>query len=711
VSVPVEELLFRQIKTMTKLPPAVGLHSNHEKVIEENEEGKRLDFNRVIMKESRAAHVGATLAQNVDDLGDDVGDEKNSNHELKSNPANESDYNDYDDEASDTGDDDSFDEPLGYRSFLYDVNIEYSPGGNLSSSLSNKHCFKMKCLPYMVENNKSELSVSRSSSIDTEDITSDMINCDRRHENSVHERCPDGDSHHELNVSQQGVLLDVTKETCAFLSNSDYVPNSKFKSRRVVLELVAAKLAHSNGYTIPPNSSFTNLLTLAEDNPSSISTPIANSSETSSIRSCESQSSRGSCDQTARNQLHFSTPTRITPNPTLSHPPVSPTSSRKFVNYTILIKTVPGLDKYPAVIERRFSDFLILYQGLKSNETIGHIVDKNVAFPKKVYMGNFSLEKIAERGIEFTRLLQLCMSEFDLRWSVPFVAFLVDKELTEAHRLALFGDPDDVQALIETAYHIERKLYIRFEPSTRYNTSTNSPDLINSQNQSYSPTLPRVKPTSSPNVTLSNKTISANNGNSSTNNHNNTQSASDDSESSVNASQNDSNCDTSYGSRVVDMTVLSPINRRILVTFCLLFVTYRRTNNFPELKKVAREFCRLIESQEYIDSLINTSHYNSLRACLLFLMNMTQGDVIDDNLRLRLKRRLEDIDGSKAEIVNSLNGHRARSNTRESNGLTSTRTRLSITRNGTFNEQRSTRITKNDLTSLLRDRNFCLFQT
>uniref|UniRef100_A0A6G1S4V3 Sorting nexin-20 n=1 Tax=Aceria tosichella TaxID=561515 RepID=A0A6G1S4V3_9ACAR len=709
---------------MTKLPPAVGSVKNHEKVIGENEETKRLDLNSDIMNKTYS-QVQKPLAQNVIDLGSSDGQAHNNFHITTNILTSDGSGGELDEEDS-VDDDDDYNnnnndslEPLGYHSFLYDVNIEYSPGGNLSGSLSNKHCFKMKCLPYMVESDRNELLGLGSFSIDEEDNTSDMIDCDRRDERYICKSNQDaGDNQSDsLNASQRSSPIDVTKETCAFLGNSDYVPNSRNKSRRVVLELVSAKLSQSSGYTIPPNSSFNNLVSLAEDGPSSTiaanttnSNTSNNNSETSSLKSYNSHSSARitSHPQNTRSQAHLLASKKATPSP----PTTSPISSKKFVNYTILIKTVPGLDKFPAVVERRFSDFLSLYQGLKSNEALADIVDRNVTFPKKVYMGNFSLEKIAERSIEFTRLLHLCMSEFTLLWSVPFISFLIDKELKEAHRLALFGDPDDVQALIETAYYIEQKLYMRFEPSARSSTSSSSLDLqSNHQSQIDSPTLPNRKPTPSPNRATRDQTISAIHGNGSINNHNNAQrpkpTPSSGEPGDKRLSCNNSICGASYSSSrvVIDKSILAPINQRILVTFCMLFVTYCRTNNYIELKLAVHKFGRLIASQEYIDSLINTRHYNSLKACLLFLMNMTQGNVIDDSLRLQLKRRLEDIDGANADLAQNPGGNGTEH--RDSNQMSSRRGR----NDNVVSKRDSTRIIKNDLTSLLRDRNFCLFQS
>lgn len=559
----------------------------------------------------------------------------------------------------------SHSEPLGYHHFLYDVNIEYNPGGNRSRLTDNKHCFKMKYLPYMIGRNIHNSNINES--ISDNDIDND---CD-----------PDSQTESDKQISsatqfQDSRYVDVTKTTCAFLGNSEYVPNNQTKHRHVVLEMISAKLSQPAHY-MTPNSSFTNLLDLTEDP----------EQPTCSNDRLPTETSNGS-STVIQSQISSSAP---------------PISSKRFVNYTILIKTAPGLDRHPAVIDRRFSDFLQLYQGLKSHEAYAKIIDEYVAFPKKVYMGNFSLIKIAERSVEFTRLLSLCMTRSCLLWSVPFISFLIDKELKDAHRLSLFGDPDDVQALIETAYFIVKKLYI--DAPRRSGDSTSSLDSSNNSNhERYSPVLPNGRPLilQSP----SNETISADSNLSNASRLANSSGSNNELRTS---SPNYSVCDTSedFSSLTPDRANLSSLNQRILVTYCTLFVVYCRGNQYTELKRTVQEFNQLISSQEFIESLVNTRHYNSLRACLLFLMNLTRGNVIDESTRLWLKRRLEDIDGAHAELDDSIGSSRTQRTT--DSGVSTDNSGARKYPNGDDVNKGTNRVTKKDLTSLLRDRNFCSF--
>jgi len=609
-------------------------------------------------------------------------------------------------DTSDEVDSDEEREPLGYQSFLCDVNIEYNLGGKRSDHGSHEYSFKLKRLPYMVEGcRRSSISSSRNS-YNSNPINGDgsssnnTSNCDQNKLNSDFDiECNTDDSnlseiHFDSEINPEH-LLDVSKTSCAFLGNSDYAPNLKTRRKRVVLELVSAKLADNNYSSASGNpSNITNLITLAENTTANV---------------------RNEAGTTDPNQSGGNGQEIVKISKEREQITLAASSSKKFVSYTILVRMVPGLDHYPAVIERRFSDFLALYQGLKRNKDSAKIVDDYVRFPKKVYMGNFTIEKIAERSIEFARLLNLCMKQSNLTWSVPFVSFLVDKELKEAHRLSMFGDPDDVQALIETVYHIFKKLYLK----TRLNTDTSS---ISSQHQARSPSSlsTDITGTSSSQATSSSHSqqVSCKEGSPAGSSSEqlqinaspkisqrkiNTSRASHQSQTFENSDINTNNHEgrTNNGAPLVDpvernhhpssngepvitliASSIGPINQRLLVTYCMLLVVHCRSYDYSGLRKVVQEFSQLISSQDFIDSLIFTRHYYSLRASLLFLMNLNQGNVIDESRRLWLKRRLEDIDANYAELTNSKND----------------------------DDNRGKFMTKKDLTSLLRDRSFCTFQ-
>lgn len=357
-------------------------------------------------------------------------------------------------------------EPLGTPYYLYDVNIEYSPGGRRSHMPSERHSFKLKCLPYMIVSSREEYGdnssnfqqvkqkVRRKNSI----ASSDSNTFDEDQSYSHSPRTP---MEHPLPT------IDVTKATCAFLGNSDYVPSTNFGPRRVVIEIISAKVSQAATLfpNVPQSPGYTSLVSTLAEQESPIRTPSGRLNSPNGLLLTPHQHNRHLGRLANNNNIKLITSSPSTPNRTPKHTTSSPihtppSASKRFVNYTLLIKTVPGLDKNPAVIERRFSDFLLLYQGLKSQESTAKLVDQHVTFPKKVYLGNFSLTNIAERSIEFSRLLNLCVTNDHLLRSIPFITFLMDKELKEAHRLSTCGDPDDVQALLETAHNIEQKLYL-----------------------------------------------------------------------------------------------------------------------------------------------------------------------------------------------------------------------------------------------------------
>lgn len=128
---------------------------------------------------------------------------------------------------------------------------------------------------------------------------------------------------------------------------------------------------------------------------------------------------------------------------------------KKFVNYTLLVKRVPGLERKPGVLERRYSDFLALYNGLKKKyPTILH----DFPFPRKTLLGNFTAEVITERSVAFQHLLAYAFSLKDVRLSSELAEFLYDRELQEAHRLMKIGQFEDAAIILENAFFVQEKV-------------------------------------------------------------------------------------------------------------------------------------------------------------------------------------------------------------------------------------------------------------
>lgn len=97
-----------------------------------------------------------------------------------------------------------------------------------------------------------------------------------------------------------------------------------------------------------------------------------------------------------------------------------------FQSYTILVKTRPGLDNCPAIIERRYSDFLQLFRSMhRTYPSLLH----DLTFPKKAVLGNFTADIITERSTSFHSFLTYLNSHKELRQARQFYDFLHYKEV------------------------------------------------------------------------------------------------------------------------------------------------------------------------------------------------------------------------------------------------------------------------------------------
>lgn len=382
-------------------------------------------------------------------------------------------------------------EPFGYADFLCDVNVEFGPGGKLSNSISNRQNFKLKHLPYLIplqqqqyqkipqnqsDSPRHQINGSNEQNIDNIELDSDHASSSSNTTTDFTYNDTKNNNHYNgSSKKNHGRVIDVTEESYAFLGSSDFVPTNHLKNRRVVIELISAKLSQASSYNVPLNG---DLNSNRDSNP-----PLERLDECSlssqqqlnnrSFNDCQINMSRSSSFSSRNSITSGSIPRNSTAqlntsasftNSSLSQNPNSlVVGNKRYVNYTLLIKTVPGLDKHPTVIERRFSDFSTLYHAIRNQQSLAKLIDnKHLTFPKKVLVGNYSFPNIAERGIEFSRLLNVCMNEPQLQWSAPFTSFLVDKELREAHKIVICGDPDDVLAPVEIAYGIQLKIYLPF---------------------------------------------------------------------------------------------------------------------------------------------------------------------------------------------------------------------------------------------------------
>ena len=136
---------------------------------------------------------------------------------------------------------------------------------------------------------------------------------------------------------------------------------------------------------------------------------------------------------------------------------------KRFVCYTILVKRVPGLETRPAVIERRYSDFLHLYQSLRKR--FPRLLT-DFPFPKKTFVGNFSPEVITERSVAFQHLLAYCLSIRELRTTQEFSEFLFYPELRDAQKKLKALEFEEVSNILENVYFIQEKIFLHSEEPT-----------------------------------------------------------------------------------------------------------------------------------------------------------------------------------------------------------------------------------------------------
>lgn len=596
----------------------------------------------------------------------------------------------------------NYHEPLAYKDYLCDVNIEYNSGSNRSGNCINcKGSFKLKYLPYLMP--VASLNISQADQYFS--AVSNNIREEHQNDGGSSSNCS---SSIFIDFPSSSPQLDVTKTTSAFLGDSEHVPISPNRRRRVVLELISAKLSQSTHYVssvLPPTSTQVVKLTPLRRPSSSSSTPPQSPIPSSNNRSRLSFPILTPNRQLSRNssQIDLSNSAPQSPQlvPSLSANPAPPAvSSKRFVNYTLLIRTLPGLDVHPTVIERRFSDFSSLYRGLKLHEPYGNLVDHQVDFPKKVYIGNYSLVNIAERSIEFAKLLNLCISEVDLQCSIPFVSFLLDKELREAHRLTMFGDPEDVQALIETVYNILLKLYLR-------DIQIAGPDGFASEMSIlYNNTGPKqsISPTCHPSSPING--LGKNGGG-----H---QSPLSPSQSAVLTPQKAITKPTSIGMTPPWLSRMSStaINQRILATFAILFLNYSKTANHSQLREVARVFSILLEDSMFVASFNDERFLKLLKTCLNFILiidplhsNIGHG-ILDNRRRIFLDRKLSEIgsshNGESQVNSNVSNGDSMQDDTNHVNGRLDL---LSIS-----GDSLDTSRAEFNLAALIRNKDFCSFQ-
>lgn len=129
--------------------------------------------------------------------------------------------------------------------------------------------------------------------------------------------------------------------------------------------------------------------------------------------------------------------------------------SKKHVMYTIQILRDSTVDPSPVVVDRRYSDFEKLNSSLR--QKFAQLMSE-IVFPKKVLMGNFKPETIAQRSRAFEQYLTHVYSVDLLLYSKQFADFFYGDDLATAHTHILNGQYKDCVHLLRSVLYIQQKL-------------------------------------------------------------------------------------------------------------------------------------------------------------------------------------------------------------------------------------------------------------
>ncbi|XP_047109297.1 sorting nexin-21 [Schistocerca piceifrons] len=138
-------------------------------------------------------------------------------------------------------------------------------------------------------------------------------------------------------------------------------------------------------------------------------------------------------------------------------------NEKKHVAYTLMIrKDSVQPDPNPAVIERRYTDFLELYDGLRRNFPA---LMTGIPFPRKVLTGNLNPSLISARSSGFEALLEHIGRDTQLRESAALMNFLQNREEAEARHWMQAQQYDQAVPLLENIFRLLNKLYTDRHPA------------------------------------------------------------------------------------------------------------------------------------------------------------------------------------------------------------------------------------------------------
>lgn len=129
--------------------------------------------------------------------------------------------------------------------------------------------------------------------------------------------------------------------------------------------------------------------------------------------------------------------------------------SSKYVLYTIYLIRSGQLDRAPAAISRRYSDFERLNRRLRGRFGCDMA---GIAFPRKRLRRNFTAETIAKRSRAFEQFLSHLHSIAEIRRSPEFLEFFFLQDLRAAQRLTCTGMYREALATWANAYRLQDRL-------------------------------------------------------------------------------------------------------------------------------------------------------------------------------------------------------------------------------------------------------------
>lgn len=123
--------------------------------------------------------------------------------------------------------------------------------------------------------------------------------------------------------------------------------------------------------------------------------------------------------------------------------------------YTIYLIRSGQLDRAPAAISRRYSDFERLNRRLRGRFGCDMA---GIAFPRKRLRRNFTAETIAKRSRAFEQFLSHLHSIAEIRRSPEFLEFFFLQDLRAAQRLTCTGMYREALATWANAYRLQDRL-------------------------------------------------------------------------------------------------------------------------------------------------------------------------------------------------------------------------------------------------------------